>query len=69
MVHPELFRVKVLLDNFYENHKRKSYVMVDREWKNVRRLHAHLSKMFHLEDNIFLTTEEGIYLPGTYTVI
>lgn len=64
MANSGLFRIQVLLNHFYDNHKRKSYVMVNKEWKNVRQLHAHLDKIFHLDDKIFLTTENGIYLPG-----
>lgn len=64
-----LYRVKVHLNQFYTNHKSKSYVMVDKEWKNVRQLHAHLNKLFHLDDKIYLITQDGVYLPGLYTPI
>lgn len=62
--HASQYRITVHLNDFYTNHKRKAYVMVNAEWKNVRQLHVHLNKMFHIDDKIFLTTEDGVYLPG-----
>lgn len=69
MADPNLFRVKVLLNNFYDNYKSKSFVMVDRQWENVRQFKKQLTTMFQLEGRIYLTTDDGYYLPGLWRII
>lgn len=57
------FRVKIILSNYFDDHKSKAYVSVNKKWKNVRQFHKHLEEIFGLSKFI-LTTNDDIYLPG-----
>lgn len=59
------FRVKIILSNYFDDHKSKAYVSVNKQWKNVRQFHKHLEEIFGLSKFI-LTTNENIYLPGKF---
>lgn len=62
----EWFRVKIILNSYFDDHKAKAYVSVNKQWKNVRQFHKHLEEIFGLSKFI-LTTNDGIYLPGKFT--
>lgn len=61
-----LFRVKLLLGKYFNDHKSKAYVVINRRWQSTRQLHLHIKTIFGIE-NFLLTTADGIYLPGKYS--
>lgn len=61
----EWFRVKIILNSYFDDHKAKAYVSVNKQWKNVRQFHKHLEEIFGLTKFI-LTTNDDIYLPGKW---
>lgn len=63
MVETNVFRVQIILNNYFNDYRAKSYVSVNRQWKNVRQFHKHLNELFGLE-RFLLTTGDNIYLPG-----
>lgn len=58
-----IFRVKIDLGQFYSDHKAKAYVSVNRQWKNVRQFHRHITEIFDVKKFVLLTND-GVYLPG-----
>lgn len=62
------FRVKIILNNYFADHKSKAYVSVNRQWKNVRQFHKHLEEIFDVSKFI-LTTADDIYLPGKFCLL
>lgn len=63
----ELFRVKIILSHYFDDHKSKAYVSVNKQWKNVRQFHKHLEEIFGLTKFI-LTTNDEVYLPGKFHI-
>lgn len=63
MVDADIFRVQIILNNYFSDHKSKAYVSVDRKWKNVRQFQRHIGEIFDIKKFI-LATNDGVYLPG-----
>lgn len=59
----DCFRVKIILNHYFDDHKSKAYVSVNKQWKNVRQFHKHLEEIFGV-NKFILTTNDNIYLPG-----
>lgn len=68
MVDADIFRVQIVLNNYFTDHKSKAYVTVNREWKNVRQFQRHISEIFDIRKFV-LTTSDGVYLPGMFIYI
>lgn len=60
------FRVKLILGQYFADHKANSYICVNRHWKTVKDLHLHIKHLFDI-DGFVLKTTENVYLPGKYS--
>lgn len=56
-------RIKVLLHNFYDDHRQKAIVTIDRSWTIVKQLQSHIKSMVHAK-KIYLTTLDGFWFPS-----
>lgn len=61
-----VFRVKVMLSSYFDDHRAKAYVIIDKQWANVRQVHKHIKDIFGIH-KFYLTTDEDIYLPGWFS--
>ncbi|XP_031634945.1 uncharacterized protein LOC116348174 isoform X2 [Contarinia nasturtii] len=61
MVDSDIFRVKIDFGNFFSDHKSKAYVSVNRQWKNVRQFHRHITEIFDVKKFVLLAND-GVYL-------
>lgn len=69
MAEPELFRVKVLLSNYFNDYKKQSYVSVNPQWETVKQFQKHLGSMFGIS-KCYITTDDYVYLPGkTFNIL
>lgn len=68
MADSDIFRVKIDLGNYFSDHKSKAYVSVNRQWKNVRQFHRHITEIFDVKKFVLLTND-GVYLPGELQIL
>lgn len=57
------FRIKLLLNNFFNDHRQKVFVIINQKWLKVNELQCHIQKLFQIEADIYLTCD-GILLPA-----
>ena len=63
----EPFRVKILLNNFFNDHREKAFVSISESWKTVADLMKHIKTLFNIKLDIFATSEE-VLLPNNENI-
>lgn len=62
------FRVKVDLTKFFYDYRKDAYVYVeDEKWSTVKDLQDHISKMFKINKNIYLSSDD-IFIPDFLSI-
>lgn len=56
-------RIKVVLKHFYSDHRQKAFVIINKNWKTVKNLQDHISKMFQIKVDTYLTIDEYLLPP------
>jgi len=56
------FRVKLNLQYYYQDYRKHVFILVDKEWPNVKSLMDHIVRIFKIDKHFILTTEDGTYL-------
>lgn len=60
--HIRSVRLKVLLDEFYTDHRQKALVIIQKSWTTVNDLQEHIQKIFEIPKDVYLTVD-GCLLP------
>lgn len=60
--HIRSVRLKVLLDEFYTDHRQRAFVILQRSWTTVNDLQEHILKIFGIPRGVYLTVD-GCLLP------
>lgn len=56
-------RIKVLLNHFYNDHRQKAIVTIDKSWTIVKHLQSHIQSMFQIK-KLYLATADGFWFPS-----
>lgn len=56
-------RIKVLLNHFYDDHRQKAIVTIDKSWTIVKNLQSHIQSMFQIK-KLYLSTVDGFWFPS-----
>lgn len=60
--HIRSVRLKVLLDEFYADHRQKAFVILQKSWSTVHELQQHIQTIFGIAQDVYLTVD-GCLLP------
>lgn len=55
---PKSFRCKILLDQFFKDHRQKSLIALNKSWTEIGQLEQHIRKLFRLPVDIYLTLDD-----------
>uniref|UniRef100_A0A1B0CMD2 Uncharacterized protein n=1 Tax=Lutzomyia longipalpis TaxID=7200 RepID=A0A1B0CMD2_LUTLO len=62
------FPVKVILQEFFTDHRQKAYICVKGHWRTIRDLQNHIVNLFSLSHEVFLTDTEGFLYPAQESI-
>ncbi|XP_063700920.1 uncharacterized protein LOC134831190 [Culicoides brevitarsis] len=57
-------RITLDLTQIFQDYRKKAFVLIRPQWKNIESLHSHIINLFGLEHYIYLTNSDGIVYPA-----